>query len=1041
MRIGLEPVSFCDYFQLQTHFYKDGKMRRRVERRRRNQRFSRFLSELIVGGVILFQGTGFITNPTYADDPVSRNRDVTTLVGTTNLSDPAYNYGLYGSPLTQTVNVYGGVNAVIGKLTADSKSLNPAEPVSMTMSSGSAIRIGLNDAGESSSGSLYVSGPWGGSSNSTLNASSGSSIQVGNDGSLFVGYNKTGQKGLGILGIDPGASISNNGTDSADLSGVVILTGSQIRFGTNDDTKVLTDFYTGSGALRNFGTVNVFNGTDGSDAFSVSNYIDHNSEYGNGTLKVTGDARLGSASPTMSLYGTVDIGGNLDFNSASEINLINSGSVSASSMTVGDNLTINNTDNGKFTLSEINLSGGLLKNSGNYSFHEMNLSDGSLSGSYTGTSKTVKEGEKEEVIQPKVNVTGIIDLDGTTEFKRGTGSGQLELTISGNGAFDGGDYDVAFTDTAVNNAGSLATSALSAKNITFSGNSDYVYSGTGVNNLNGNVNFDKDASLTVSADDPLTISAGKTLTMGSEGNHSTLIFDIHNADEPPLITLASSGDSSAAAKVYADAQISNTDKKYIPGSYEVTLIKTSNADSVYDINLSESELKNTLFVTRQGRVSEDKTSYVLDINNKGFSSSAETTNQKNAAGYIDKTLKTPDLISDDLKDFFTDVMDLDADTDSQVVARVLDAVSGANRANALMLAMSDPWQYSFNQLGWQTHRAYTPECEPCRTTVRGQAEYYEEGYYDGETMYGGYPSGSVFGYNQSIPNSVWAAAHTTSFNARNDDNCDEYGITNTGISFGYDTINSSDSTLGLAFDYSQPFLYSSWKDVRQHIDQSNFNLGLYGRRDYYNGFSITGYAGFGLQHMTSKRDVAMAEIDPDLAIDDIHGTGNRYRSGSNGHSFAAAIKLARDLPAYGWFILRPMVQFDTQSVWIDSGSENGNAIALKYDKTDWNRTFVRAGFETEKNSQFCRLTSRFLYAQQLGGDSAPEMTASFVGDSTGNVMKIYGVDLGEKYFDAGVGVLGYLDCAYQWAISGNYDFATSEKSTAHIGTVALSYSF
>ena len=1022
-------------------------MKKRFDLRSRKQRFYHLLSGLIVGGVLLFQGTGFITSDACAEDPVSKNLNVIT-DDVSNLSNTAYNYGLNGTPLAQTVNIFGGVSSVIGKLVENSTSLNPEDPpVEMTMSSGSKIRIGLNDAGESSSGTLYISGHWGGSSSSTLStssltASSGSSIQVGTDGSLIVGYNKTGQKGLGILSIDPGASISNNGTDSADLSGLVVLTGSQVRFGTNDDTKVLTDFYTGSGAFRNFGTVNVFNGTDGSDEFSVSNYIDHNSEYGNGTLKVTGNAHLGSASQTMSLYGTVDIGGNLDFNSASEINLINSGIVSASSMTVGDNLTINNTDNGKFTLSEINLSGGLLKNSGNYSFHEMNLSDGALSGSYTGTSKTVKEGEKEEVILPKVNVTGIIDLDGTTEFKRGTGDGQLELTISGNGAFNGGDYDVAFTDTAVNNAGSLATSALSAKNITFSSNSDYVYSGTGVNNLNGNVNFDKDASLTVSADDPLTISAGKTLTMGSEGNHSTLIFDIHNADETPLITLDSSGDSSAAAKVYADAQISGTDKKYIPGSYEVTLIKTSNADSVYDINLSESELKNTLFVTREGRVSEDKTSYLLDINNKGFSSFAKTINQKNAAGYIDKILQTQNALSDDLNNFLKSVMDLDADTDSMVVKRVLDAVSGANRANALMLAMTDPWQYSFNQLGWQTHRSYTPGCETCGATVCGQMEYYEDGAYADGMMYGGYPTGSVFGYNDSIPNSVWAATHTTSFNARDDDNCDKYGITNTGISIGYDTISASDATLGLTFDYSQPFLYSSWKDVSQHVDQSNFNLGLYGRRDYYNGFAITGYVGFGLQHMASKRDVRDIQIsDADEAK---IKTGNRYRNSSNGHSFAAAIKIARDLPAYGWFILRPLVQFDTQSVWIGSGKEygsNGNSIALNYDKNDWNRSFIRAGFETEKNTQFCRLTSRFLYAHQLGGDSAPEMTASFVGDPSGNEMKIYGVDLGEKYFDAGVGALGYLDCAYQWALSGNYDFAASEKSAAHTGSVALSYSF
>lgn len=1198
-------------------------MRKRVERRSRKQHFTRLLSGLIIGGVLLFQGTGFITKPVHADDPVSRNRDVTSLVGTTNLSDTSYNYGLYGSPLSQTVNIYGGVSAAVGKLATDSTSLNPAEAVSMTMDSGSAFRVGLNSSDASSKGYLYISGPWGSTNTSTLTASSGSSIQVGTYGSLIVGYNESGNKGVGQLTVNPGASLVNNGLSSTDFSGVVVLGDSQIHFGESDNATALTNFYSGSGIFRNFGIVNVYNGAAGSDAFTVSNYIDQDGTYGRGVLNVSGDALLGSSDTA--LYGTLRIGGNLDISSASsnalfatvstinvgglasvyndnvttgsdlkvnstnttvgglwvkrftdiegnatggalsvggisdttpvsilnvtgldekfladgtrskdglydinlgrnldnygtinlddadssgiiftgasavgdteqvvglyngsigkivadgdlhlygvdenasvfghsalsvtnqgsisvkgkldidsasEIALTNSGTVSAELMTVDNHLTVTNAVNGKFDTTEVNLAGGSLDNSGTYTFNKMNLSDGSLRGTYTGTIETVGT----QATQPEVNVTGMIDLNGTTEFAHETGDDQLELRITGSGGFNGENYDLTFTDTAVINAGSLGTSALKAKSVNFLGDSAYVYSGAGANIINGNVNFDEDASLTVGTDDPLTIAAGKTLTMGSADHYSTLIFDIDNANNTPLITLASDGSSGAAADVHSDIIVTDSYKSYVRGTREITLIKTSNADSVYDINsinLSGTDSNNTLFVSRQGRVSDDKTSYLLDITNKGFGDFATTVNQRNAAKYIDDILLSPNSISKELGDFITDVMDLDADTDRAAVGRVLDTISGANRANALMLAMSDPWQYSFNQLGWQTHRNYTPGCETCGTTYCGQMEY-EVGYYDDGMMYGGYPGGSVFGYNEAVPNTVWAAAHTTSFNARDDDNCDKYGITNTGISIGYDVVNAADTTFGLAFDYSQPFLYSSWEDVSQHIDQSNFNLGLYGRRDYYNGFSLSGYVGFGLQHLNSKRDVRMYNIDKDLTIADALGTGNWYRTGTNGHSFAAAVKIARDLPAYGWFIVRPMVQFDTQSAWIDASEEYGNAIALNYQKCDWNRTFVRAGFETEKNTQFCRLTSRFLYVQQLGGDSAPEMTASFVGDATGNEMKIYGVDLGDKYFNAGFGAVGYLDCAYQWALSGNYDFAASEQSTAHTGTVALSYSF
>ena len=131
------------------------------------------LSGLFVGGILLFQGTGFITGEARAADPVARNRDVTSFIGTNNLSDANYNYGLYGSPLSQTVNISNGVDAVIGKLTADSTSLNPARAVTMQINSGATLRVGRNEAGPSGIGSLYVMGPWGAENVSKLTALSG----------------------------------------------------------------------------------------------------------------------------------------------------------------------------------------------------------------------------------------------------------------------------------------------------------------------------------------------------------------------------------------------------------------------------------------------------------------------------------------------------------------------------------------------------------------------------------------------------------------------------------------------------------------------------------------------------------------------------------------------------------------------------------------------------------------------------------------------------------------------------------------------------
>ena len=1201
-------------------------MKKRAQLNRKRDRFTRLIAGLFVGGIFLFQGTGFITSEARAADPVARNRDVTSFIGTTNLSDSAYNYGLYGTPLSQTVNIYNGVNAVIGTLTSGSTSLNPASAVSMTVSSTGAYRIGLDSSNANTYGYLYVTGPFDTTNASTLTAASGSSIEVGSLGSLVIGYAESGQKGLGTVSFNSGAQLVNNGSDTSGMGGVSVMNGSLLQFGDASDSSALTGYYSGAGSLRNFGTVNVYNKTDGSDSFDVSNYIDSDSTYGSGTLVVTGSAVLGSSNTSLSgvirvggdlgissassnasfatsstidvngllsvyndnetsgsnlnvnstettvgglwvkrlsdssnnatggtltigqssdttaisvlnvngldekfntdgtrstsglydlylgrnainygtinlddaegsgiifsgasstgsdeivglhnssiakiaadgdlsLYGidenvsvtghgpltidndgTITVAGDLGIDSASDISLENSGTITASSLTVGNKLTVANATAGKIDTGEVNLNGGALSNTGEYTFKEMNLTSGSISGTYTGTVTTADS----VVTQPKVNVTGYVTLDGDTEFAHETGDDPLNVTISENGGFNGSGHVLTFTDAAVKNASSLGSAALTADTIYFNGDSDYNYTGTGANLLNGNVNFDGNASLTVDANNPLYLAAGKSLTMGGNDDFATLVFDIDEASDTPLITLTSADGTSAAAEVHANIQLEDSYKSYKPGRREVTLIKTANAGSVYDVNsisLSGTNSNNTLFTTREGHVSGDLTSYVLDITNRGFSDFAETINQRNAAVYIDTLLQSPEGISGELGDFITDVMDLDSNTDPHVVGRLLDALSGANRANALMLAMSDPWQYSFNQMGYQTHRAYTPDCQTCGTVWRGQMEYYGGEYYGDGMVYDdgyGYNMGSVFGNYGSAPNSAWAAAHTTSMNARDDDNCDKYGITNTGLSVGYDVMNYANAVAGIVFDYSQPFLYSSWDDVSQHIDQSNFNLGLYGTKTNYNGLSLTGYVGFGLQHMNSKRDVRMAGIDPSLAIADTLAAGNWYRSANNGHSFAAAVKIARDMNFYNWCVFRPLVQFDTQSVWLDESEEYGNAIALNYDKNNWNRTFVRAGFETEKNTQFCRFTSRFLYAYQLNDKSTPEMTASLAGDYTGNSMTIYGIDLGREYFDAGFGAVGYLDCAYRWAISGNYDFTTSEQSTAHTGTVAMSYFF
>lgn len=1199
-------------------------MTKRVERKGKRTPLIRFLSGLFVGGVLLFQGTGFITSNLMAEDPTAQNRDVSTLTEATDLSDAAYNYGLYGSPLGQTIHLFNRVSAVVGKLTDGSTSLNPAEAVSMTVNGDGQINIGLNAEGANSTGYLYVTGPWNDmDDSSSLTAASGSTIKIGSYGALIIGYDESSDIGTGTVTIQNGATLDNGGAfTTSTLAGVAVLDGSVLNFGSAAGTAPLTDFYSGVGTVRNFGTINVYNGADGSDSFIVSDYIDKETEFGTGNLTVKGDALLGSSALT--LNGTVQVDGNLDLSSgtnvasaattwastsvvkvgglvsvyddnstigsnlsvlststtgsigglwvkrftnsagtatggaltvgsssattavlniaglenkfnadgtqsaeglydvhlgynlnnyakinlndadgsgiiftgassytdsegktvaevvgfsngsagtitaAGDLNLYgidssagqaghgtlsmtnagtmtvkgdlaiassdgvaftNSKTVTAGSMTVGENLSVTNAAAGTFTATKLTLNGGDLANSGTFNFTDLTLTKGNLSGTYTGTTAG-----------SAVNVNGSVTLTGNTGFTNSATNGVTVMTLTDEGEFSG-DSKLTFTKTKViNSTNREGDSAFNVKEINFASGSSYEFNGTGDNILNFDAVFDAGSTLSVSAADPLYIAAGKTFTTGSETEKSTINVDLSNLNsDDPLITLIANEDgTSAAADINSNFSLTdNLYYSYAPGTYSKTLVKTSNDESNFnigEITMADGKKKDSLFFTRQGRISDDRTSYLLDVDVKGFSSFAETQNEKNVAEYLDKVRVDPDQTSEELGGFLNDVMGLDAETDPNAVNRVLNALSGANRANAMMLAMSDPWQHAFNQMGWQTHRDYTPQndCSTCRGQMEGGV-YYEDG-----TCGDGFcsPLRSLFsvGYD-SLPNTAWAAVHTTSFNARDDDNCDKYGITRTGVSLGYDIVKYDGTVAGFTFDYSQPYLYSSWEDVSQHVDQTNFNIGFYGRRDFWNGTILSVYVGGGLQQNGSKRRVNMDGIDGSLGINE------QYKTNYDGQSLAAAVQLAKDMSLYNWMIFRPLVQFDTQQVWLGSGSESGEAIGLAYDKSDWNRSFIRAGFETEKNTQFTRFTSRFLYASQISGDSAPEMTASFVGDQSGNSMTVYGVDLGKSYFNAGLGALGYLDCDYRLSISGNYDFAASEKSTAHTGSVALNYAF
>lgn len=724
-----------------------------------------------------------------------------------------------------------------------------------------------------------------------------------------------------------------------------------------------------------------------------------------GSLALLGKDIDATQTATINNTGTITVVDALstDYDSAAGLTLTNTGTISA----------------GSYTLNNANVA---VANSGTGTFKTqvLTLSNGSIEGSFVALEDTDGEGN---TVAGYTSLSGdqTVNLTNNVSFGTETDAATAQFEICDTAKMSG-DYTVTFTNTdAVNSSELSDTSAIDVKEMIFGDGASYSYG----KKIDAAMTFNSGSTLWVyPEDETLTLGANDNLSVAGD---ATIVVNIAETGTTPQIVL--SGTGTAALAEGSKIEINNL-SELGAGDYDTILIKTEAASgNTFASTLPEiSSVFYSLTDNRDSATDE----YVLSLSIKGFEDVAASPNQRSVGRNLDSIRVNPDNYSAEFKGMLDDITGFTSIDD---VNAAFNALSGVDKANSLMIAVTNPWANPFDRMDQATHRKYTPR--GCSGDVyRGQSGeiVYEDADYVGE-----YAAGEVeYGYGgctpirsllnprgEMAPNSTWATFHHTSFNARTDDNSSEYGISRTGVTLGYDLIDCDQTVAGLSFDYSQPFLYGT----NHRINTSNFNLGFYGRRDFWNGMNLSVYIGGGVQDYTSKRTVEVGAL-------------REYHKGCfNGGSLAGAIRLGRDYDMGNWTILRPVVQFDTQQIWQEAFSENGGATALNYDKADLNRSFVRAGLETETNTQFFRFTGRALYAGLIGGDEAPNMTASFADVNVANSMIISGVDLGSSFLDLGVGALGYLDCEYRWMIAGNYDFAAGDKSKAHTGSVSLSYFF
>ena len=575
------------------------------------------------------------------------------------------------------------------------------------------------------------------------------------------------------------------------------------------------------------------------------------------------------------------------------------------------------------------------------------------------------------------------------------------------------NFKLTFADTAVVNATQRSDYALSSDDITFTG-AAASYSG-GKTVRTSSMTFKDGATLELGLADALTLAENGSLKIAKGG-----VLNVEFAADGKSVGKAILTGSGVAELEEGSVIAASNVSALKDGVYSGVAIETNG-----DANVFKSSTKETAFYTLTAAASEDGRNLNLVLKIDGDTSKyAETANQSAVSGTVEAIRTDDENVSKALRSTLDALNNVETGAEA---AAGLSELAGDVRANSLAMAANSPWRRPFEQIDLAGRRNGTSAAAASEQYwTRGQDGGYV-GYENYGAGYGGYYGQSALRPVASLgaPTSAWFASTYRGLEARSDDNSQEFGVDETGMTLGYEAARDSGALVGLAFGFSKPRLWSEG----DRVEASNFQLGLYGGFASPSGWETKFYVGGGLQDYKGKRFVG------------IGGLKERLDADFGGETLAAAIRLDRPFQTDPHRVWRPVVQVDFEQVWQDGTTEIGGGSALVYDDADWSRAFARVGLESEFNSPFLLFDARAFYGIMLTDDAAPVSTARFAGYNGDSTFTVAGVDQGESFFEAGLGARGYLDCERRWVIGGDYDFVASEKTTSHLGTVSLSYIF
>jgi hypothetical protein len=366
-------------------------------------------------------------------------------------------------------------------------------------------------------------------------------------------------------------------------------------------------------------------------------------------------------------------------------------------------------------------------------------------------------------------------------------------------------------------------------------------------------------------------------------------------------------------------------------------------------------------------------------------------------------------------------------------------ISGAIRANSLMINLWNPSEILFPRIGWGN----------------GQMETGNRGRIDWSRPVGGKKTKML---NQASARnrvgSLWGEFMNTTLNAESDGNSDGYSFNRSGFMIGSEWSLTPYSAIEATVSYHN----STLKQVGDKVKSDDYLLGTYFVAAPFNTFEFKAYMGLGMQEYDSERriyntDIITERIPLRNGITEIlRGVNDRYTGQTRGNSFNLSLEIAKPLELHPTFILRPTLGIDTQHVWQSGYVENdfgevlasygSNIYALRYSRAYHNRGMLRAGFSSETSGYRGGIRMRVFYVNQFAGNQYPISTAVFA--TGGERFTVRGVDMGNSYLHLGVGANYWLDGERTSAMFFDYDaniYNVSYKVNTHIVNFGLLQKF